>query len=156
MLSLAVDGIVLLLPREPIARERLLVRDLFAAATGRWDREPVLRRFDWPPAVVLPGADDPGAADRALRAFVAGELSDHGCTLLLLGSVLAGRLGELRQGGERLSVPDLALLGRDPAEKRRLWTAIQRYRRTAADNPAPSAGGRDASPAGALPEGERS
>jgi len=129
VLSFACDGVVVLLDRVPTARERQLVRDLCAAATGVWDREPAQRRFDWPPAVIIPGAEDRSAADRALRAFVGGELADHGCTLVLLGAALAARLGELRQAGERLVIADLVEFGRDAAEKRRVWAALGRYRR---------------------------
>ncbi len=115
-------------------------------------REPALRRFDWPPAVTIPGADDRSAADRALRAFVGGELADHGCTLLLLGAALAGRLGEPRQAGERLLIPDLAEFGRDAAEKRRVWAALSRYRRAGGGGRGVGPGGEAGLPSGTVPE----
>jgi hypothetical protein len=128
VLSLSTDGVTLLLERTPSGRESRLARDLLAAASGRWDVQPARREFDWPPAVAIPGVSGPGAGDRALRAFVEKELADHGCTLVMVGDGLAARLGTLRHAAERVLLPDLAILGRDSAEKRRIWSELGRHR----------------------------
>jgi hypothetical protein len=153
VLSLSVEGITALLDRAPTGRESRLVRDLFAAATGRWNVEPALRQFDWPPAVAIPGARGDGAADRALRAFAEKELADHGCTLLMLGEGVASRLANLKHGGERLVIPDLLQLGRDSAAKRRIWAVLGRHRlgAAAALGGAPDPADTVASPGGGMP-----
>jgi hypothetical protein len=126
VLSYSAGGMTLLLGQRPAGRDARLVRDLFAAVCGRWDVDPVSRVFDWPPAVAIPGADGEGAVDRALRAFVEKELADHQSTLVLVEQALAGRLLTLRFAGERVAIPDLARLGRDSQEKRRLWAVLGR------------------------------
>jgi len=135
VLSFSAAGMTLLLAQRPTGREARLVRDLFAAVSGRWDIDPVSRAFDWPPAVAIPGADGPGAADRALRAFVEKELADHGSALMLVEQALAARLRTLRFVGEQIAIPDLARLGRDSQEKRRLWAVLGRRASTPVRSP---------------------
>jgi hypothetical protein len=131
VVSLSAAGATLLLESVPTGRATRLARDVLAAATGRWDLEPAMRTFEWPP--VGPAGRDavaarPGAAERALAAFVDKELADHGGGLLLLTGAVAARLGALPRSGERIVIGKLASIARDPAEKRRIWTAIGQVR----------------------------
>lgn len=125
VVSLALGGVVLLAEDVRSRRDRRLARDVLAAAAGDFVTRPAARRFHWPPQ----GAGDAVAADaasgdRALRAFVDKDLADHGAALLLCTESVARRLGDERPGCRRVTMPDLATLGRDVGGKRALWQAI--------------------------------
>jgi hypothetical protein len=130
VVSLSTAGVTLLLGAPPTGRAARLARDLLSAATGRWDAEPAMRTFEWPPghANRVPAAGLRGAAERALAAFVDKELADHGATLLLLDDSVAARLEAFQRPGDRIAIGELAVIARDPAEKRRIWSAIGRLR----------------------------
>jgi hypothetical protein len=137
VVSLSTAGATLLVDAVPTGRAARLARDLLAAATGRWDAEPALRTFEWPPALPAAHASRdaargrPGGAERALAAFVDKELTDHAGTLLLLTDAVATRLGAFARPAERIVIGELAVVARDPVEKRRIWSVIGRLRGTA-------------------------
>ncbi|HEX7037523.1 MAG TPA: hypothetical protein VF210_17270 [Pseudomonadales bacterium] len=136
MLSLAAGDVVLLVDGGPSRRDLRLAQDVLAAATGDWRTRPARRPFRWPPelgdAAAVAAAPDAGA--RALRAFVAKDVADHGAKLLLCTDAVRPRLGDDWPDVRLLVMPSLEQLGRDPDAKRALWSALaERARRAAGE-----------------------
>jgi hypothetical protein len=128
ILAVSLDGVTLLMAGRTDRRTARLAADLLAAAAGRWPAEPTSRQFDWPPPGGLPEFAGREAASRALLAFVDKILTDHSAWLVLTAGALAQQLPGLTLPVARLAVPDLRMLGQDPAGKRQIWAAIERLR----------------------------
>ncbi|MGA1370818.1 MAG: hypothetical protein ACO3Z6_04400 [Pseudomonadales bacterium] len=133
------SGAVLLLMNRPVGREARFARDLLAAAAGNYTAEPERRVFEWPPVASLPGAMAPGAAQRALAAFIDKLVQDAGARAVLAeaGTVEAGVIEALSSAQPQVVVVSfsrLAELVRDGAAKRALWQGLRDVR---AAGPAP-------------------
>ncbi|MEM8766599.1 MAG: hypothetical protein AAGE43_04095 [Pseudomonadota bacterium] len=113
--------------------ERRFAVDLLAAATGAWGGDTEALVFSWPQAAI----ENTAVAQRkALRAFLAKQLSDAQATVVLMDEGLSARLpedgaffdGSADAGGaDVLSVPPLTALMSDGALKRALWQTLERY-----------------------------
>lgn len=124
-LSLAADGVILLIDGEGSQRDLRLAMDILAAACGDWAGKPSSRRFDWPPGGgVRAAAGSASAARRALAAFVDKDLSDHQGRLLVCTDPLAELVPEPPAPCRRLVIPPLDALSRDAEAKRVLWEAL--------------------------------
>ncbi|HAR29892.1 MAG TPA: hypothetical protein DCR65_00110 [Gammaproteobacteria bacterium] len=123
--GLALPGAVLLLAGRPVGRDARFARDLLAAAAGSYAAEPELRRFEWPPALPLPGTQSPDAAQRALAAFLDKLLQDMGAKALLVEAAIAEMLPAAFADVLVVRFPNLSGLAREGAAKRAVWSSLQ-------------------------------
>jgi hypothetical protein len=125
VLAVAVSGAVLVLEGNPSKAELRLAMDVLASASGQWRARPSSRRFDWPPAVAADTLSaDAAAGERALVAFVNKDVADHQARVLLATETVARRLPQAWSACSLVTMPELAVLGRDPQAKRALWQRL--------------------------------
>lgn len=123
--AFALPGAVLLLAARPVGRDARFARDLLAAAAGSYAAEPELRRFEWPPSMLLPGTQSPDAGPRALAAFLDKLLQDTGAKALLIEATIADLLPTARSGVLVVRIANLSELAREGAAKRAVWSLLQ-------------------------------
>jgi hypothetical protein len=115
---------VLVVEPSEVRTARRFCRDLVSSVTGQWQTSCTELVFEWPGH----GVDrDEASMARALRAFVDGQTADHGQSLLVVDSKVAGRLGEVPGTGCEV-VPPVDQLMTDGALKRSVWSRISGLR----------------------------